>query len=259
MVLPDTQIAVALDNDDDADYEAFAWDNVQDRVVWSEGPREDSLGAKYNRAQALIDADLYVLWADDMVMPDKGWDEKLRVAAALLPSECGIVLFGSVPGVLAPGLAVTRTFVDAMGFFCQPFTPVWWHETWTIECASMADCVVEEKSVRIELLQPIKGKSQSLREISFWGQFFDTTRSMRRSVAEGLIRSLPRADNLKAQLLTSLDERERRLLESNKPCSDPENAKRLEAYYSGGDARPDARYLRLKAAAEDMLCQYLTL
>ena len=91
-----------------------------------------------------------------------------------------------------------------------------------------------------------------MREITFWAELFDRLRPQRRAVAERIIRASSRPDNEKAQLLTSLDEWERKWAASNSGLRDPENAARLEKYYAF-DNEPTERYLRLKAQAEKMM------
>lgn len=246
MALPETQIVVALDQDD-ADGTVSVPFPPRERVLWSIAPREDSLGAKYNRAQQARRADLYVLWADDMVMPDAGWDTKLTVAAAHLPDNCGVVFFGSIPGILQPGIAVTHKFVEAMGFFNVPYFPFWWHDTWIMEIATMCDRYIHA-DVRVELLDITKGTSRGVREITFWAELFDRLRPSRRAVAEKIIRTPER----KAELLARLPAIEAQWLHSNSVLRDPVRAAQLETHYSF-DAPADERYLRLKAKAETML------
>lgn len=245
MALADTRIVVAVDTDDPNSLivppEGFA-----PRFVWSIADREDSLGEKYNRAQRAVSADLYVLWADDMVMPDKGWDARLAEAAA---HQCGIVLFGKIPGVFQPGIAMTQKFIDAQGFFNVPYFPFWWGETWPMEIATMAGCATHAE-VRVELLQETKGASRGVREILFWAELFDRLRPARVEVARRMIQTY--SPDEQALLLRILPHVEAHWLQSNSILRSPTDAERLEAHYSY-DAPADERYLRLKAKAEDML------
>lgn len=250
-MLPDTQISVALDDDDPGADIVVSSTQFRDRVLCSIAPREDALGAKYNRAQQALAADLYVLWADDMTMPDRGWDARLVDAAGRLPDRCGIVLFGEIPGVLQPGLAMTQKFIDAQGFFNVPYFPFWWGETWPLEIATMAECHVHA-DVRVDLLQPIKGASRGIREITFWAELFDRLRPARIEVARKLIATRPLSEQ--PNLLSLLPEREAQWLYSNSVLRDPVRAAELEQHYSF-DAPADERYLRLKAKAKTMLAE----
>ena len=256
MTLPDTFISIALDQDD-KDMEA-CWTPAfmapwNDRIRVTVEPREDSLGAKYNRAQTYSPADLYVLWADDIIMPDKGWDAKLAEAAAQLPDQCGIVLFGQIPGVFQPGLAMTQKFIDAQGFFNVPYFPFWWGETWPLEIATMAGCCVHA-DVRVELLQPIKGGSRGVREILFWARLYDELRPRRVATARKIILMGSETADRKTALLDALPVWKEHWTKSNSILRDPDQAARLEVHYSY-DAPADERYLRLKAKAETMLAE----
>ncbi len=247
---PDTVFSVALDSDDPilSDYTAKA---PPPCVRLSIAEREDSLGAKYNRACEKVPADLYVLWADDMVITDPGWDATLVAAVNALPDRCGAVLFGNIPGVLLPGLAVTHSMVSAMGFFNQPYTPYWWHETWVLEIADMAECGIRA-NIAVKLLQDTKGASRGVREIRFWAELFDLMRPQRRAVAEAIVRKSGRSPEEKRRLLYQMDQKAALWSQSNSVLLDPQRAAQLEQHYSF-DAPEDERYLRLKNKAISML------
>ncbi len=251
MALSETVISAALDAGDDTlgDYPTK---EEPPRYLRSIGPREDSLGAKWNRAQMQVPADLYVLWADDMVMPDKGWDKALVAAAAALPDQCGAVFFGDIPGVLQPGIAVTQKFVDAMGFFAPPYFPFsWWSDTWCLEMATMSGRGVHA-DVRVTLLDSLKGSSRGIRDVLFWAGFFDAFRPSRAAAAERIIREGSESPERKAGLLSQIPDWVNRWTYSNSVLRDPKRAAELETHYSF-DAPADERYARLKARAEDML------
>lgn len=251
MALPDTQIVIALDNDEAGAYRSLSV-IPPERLIVSNADREDSLGAKYNRAAACAPAstDLFVLWADDTVTPTIGWDARLKEKADLFNGEAGVVYFGNVPGVFLPGIAVTKAFVEAQGFFCPPMFPFWWHDTWIDEVARFADRILVA-DVEVQLLDELKGNSRGVREIAFWGQFFDRLRGARIEAAQRIIATEPQAWR-REQLTQRIPSMAEFLNNRNKPCSDPEQAKALEAHYSF-DAPADERYIRLKAAAEAMI------
>ncbi len=243
MKLPDTAISIALDQDDP---ELSGYLPLLQHASVSVSPREDSIGAKYNRAQRQIEADVYVLWPDDAVMSE-GWDEKL--AAANSPTEPRAILFGSIPGVLCPGLAVNRPLVDAMGFFCQPYTPAWWHETWTLEVATMADSAVKAE-IDVSLLQGMQGKSRGIRDVGWWAEWFDWTRRIRVQTAADII--LASATPGRVNLHAAIPAKAEAWRQSNSVLRDPERAAALEKFYAY-DAPEDERYRRIKAQAEQML------
>lgn len=248
-VLEGTRIVVALDSDDPErdNYGLPAGCTV------SVADREDSLGAKWNRAYRHADADLAVLWPDDAVMPDRGWDDLLAKAAATLPDQCGAVFFGDIPGVLQPGIAITRKFAEAMGFFAPEFFPFWWVDTWLLELATMSGRGVHA-DVRVSLLNDLKGASRGVREVRFWAEFFDRLRPARIATAERIINDGSETPERKALLLRQIKDWDERWTHSNSVLRDPMRAAELEKHYSF-DAPSDERYARLKAKAEDILAE----
>ncbi len=246
-VLQSTRLSVALDTDD-PELEHYS---MPPRCLVSVSDREDSLGAKWNRAQRLCPADLYVIFADDMVMPDKGWDKALSDAAETIPDQCGAVFFGKIEGILQPGIAVTQKFVDAMGFFAQAYTPTWFVDTWLLEEATMSGRGVMA-DVRVSLLTDVKGTSRGIRDIPFWAGFFDAMRPIRVAVAEKIIKEGPETEERKAALLAALPQWVAHWTHSNSILRDPVQAERLEKFY-GFDNEPNERYLRLREQAETIL------
>ena len=246
--LPDTEIVVAIDADDDS-YGNPSFEHGN-RVVWSQAEREDTLGAKYNRAVRATQADVYVLWADDMVMPDPGWDAKISLSAAAFPDRCGVVLYGKIEGVLQPGIAVTRKFIDAMGFFAAPYFPYWWVDTWIMEVATMAGRYIHT-DVNVSLLGEMKQASRGVRDILFWAELFDKLRPRRIAVAESIIRAGLDSPLCKYRLLSEVNQIAETWRQSNSILRDPARADALQQHYSF-DAPEDERYLRVKAQAEAM-------
>lgn len=247
--LPETEIIVALDDDDNADYGGDWRENPKIKI--SIAPREDSLGAKYNRAKELSCADVYVMWSDDVTIITPGWDRNLISAAELFPDGMGVIYFGKIPGTLQPGIAVTAKFIERMGFFCTPYFPFWWHDTWIDEVARLSGRIVTAP-VDIAPLQDLPGKSRGVRDIAFWGQFFDALRPQRVEVARKIITDGQDPPFRKVQLAELIAPMSKMLLERNSKCSNPESAKELEKFWSF-DAPADERYLRIKARAEAML------
>lgn len=245
MVRDDTVLSIALDDDDTKEF-------VAPRSVVSIAPREDSLGAKYNRAQQQAKADLYVIWADDMVMPENGWDQKLHDAAELFTDGIGVIYFGFVPNVFQPGIAVTHGFVEAAGYFNVPYFSYWWAgDTWNDEIARFCDRIVHA-DVKVELLDQMQGKSRGVRDIAFWAEFFDTLRPDRMAIAERIIAASAEPPYRKMQLRQRMPGLAELFRQRNSKLRDPKQAADLERYY-GFDNEETDRYFRLKNAAAAIL------
>lgn len=243
-----TSIAVGMDDDEQG------WDGLVDcRLKLSREPREDTLGAKYNRCAACApDADIYMLWADDMVVTTPGFDKLIEDTAAQFTDGIGMVFFGKIPGVMQPGIAVTRRMVELMGELCEVEHPYWWQDTRLIEIGRMCGRIIEIPDVQVECLTQLKGNSRGVREISFWGQYFEAMRPERIAIAERVIDACNDQPFRKYQLRQMLPAWERIFREANSKCCDPIQANELEKHY-GFDANPDERYLRVKSRAEAKL------
>lgn len=245
----DTKIVVALDSDDPKGSPHGMPEDP--RIIISIGEREDSLGAKYNRCASIAPADLYVLWSDDIKFKEHGWDEQLFKAEQSFQDNIGVVYFGSLPNVFQPGMAVTHKFMEAVGFFCPPYFPYWWHDTWIDEVGSLSGRIIHAY-INVAVLQDLKGKSRGVREIEFWAKFFDETRQMRVDAALKIISQSTDHDWRKQQLKDQMSNVIKALEYRNSALRDPLHAKRLESYYSF-DAPADERYLRIKAQAKMIL------
>lgn len=243
----DTRIVVALDSDDPWK----AKEHLPDGVIVSIAEREDSLGAKYNRCAAMHPATVYVLWSDDVKFDIQGWDTKLNEAEQTLPDSLGVIYFGSMPNVFQAGIAVTHRFMDAMGFFCTPYFPFWWHDTWIDEIGNLSGRVIHS-DVKMSILQDLKGKSRGVRDVEFWAKFFDETRPSRIKIAENILAESHDYDWRKDQIKHQMPNVIKFLEHRNSMLRDPLQAKRIEAHYSF-DAPADERYLRIKAQAKQIL------
>lgn len=253
-VCDETRIVVGCD--EDASPDERPWEITNDKIVVSVAPREDSLGAKYNRCQRAAPADLYVVGCDDTVIATPGWDARLLEVAAMFTDRLGIIYFGNIPGVFKPGIAVTHGIVEHAGYFMQPYTPFWWHDTWIDEIGHMIGRIV-----RADLdVVPIGkiGASRGCREIDFWARFFDETRPLRRQTADGIIDASNDQPWRKLQLRQNLPFLEHGFLQRNSNLRSPDEARKLEAIY-GFDAPADERYMRVKTAALNLLSQQLML
>lgn len=191
-VLDDTRIVVGFDDDDDP---GFAFERIaHPKVIRSVAPREDSLGAKYNRCAAQRPADLYTCATDDCTIATRGWDALLtEVAGKVFPDGIGIIYFGSMKAAgLESGLpsmqAVTRKLVERMGYFCVPYFPFWFHDTWIDEIGHMIGRIVAVASIEVAYPDQSEAKrTRGARDILFWARFFDETRPLRIDIARRII------------------------------------------------------------------------
>lgn len=244
---------VALDADDPSGARG-----VKAECDVSIADREDTLGAKYNRCHSLAPtADLFVAGTDDCAIATHGWDEHLAAAYRRLPDGIGVIAFGTMPmaSSLPAMYAVTRKFIEKVGYFQPPYFPTWFHDTWTDEIARMIGRRVWVPGIEVAYPElETAGKSRGIREITFWARFFEDTRPMRRAIAESIIADpeFVAPASQRAALLAGIDYQTPIFAQRNALLLDPDQAARIEQQVSF-DAPADARYQRAKVQALSIL------
>lgn len=228
--LPDTRIVLGFDHDDPLRPQGGAplFDNP--RIIVSVEQREDALGAKYNRCARAYDADLYVMSMDDVSISTKGWDEVLAKHAGLFKDGIGYLYIGrEANGEYLPSMiAVTRKVVDLIGF-CPEFFPFWWNNMWVNEVATLIGgsghriigVPVETRYPKGPLPEPPR------RDVNFWAQFFDHTRTMRVEQAMKLIEAMDDGPTAKAVLKAAMRPRLQELAVLNSRLRDPDFAQSM--------------------------------
>lgn len=239
-------ISVALDDDDDS---LTAPPKTRCKLAWDIGPREDSLGEKYNRCARNAPADYYALGADDNIFKTDDWDGRIREAAGIMPQGFGFIYFGRLDGTLPTQMAIPHELILMQGFLFPPYFPFWFHDTWTDEIAHLtgrvlwADIEVKEIGGR--------GKTRGLQEIPFWTSLFDAMRPYRIHIGEKLSEKFNERwlmmQLLQRQTILNVFFQSRTMA-----LRDPATAIHFQERMSH-DAKPDARYLRLKGQAEGIL------
>lgn len=243
------RISVALDEDDPGLPRTAP--ETRAELIWSIAPREDSLGAKYNRCQRNAPAEAYLMGADDNIFDVPGWDDQLRLRFDLFPDKLGFVYFGRLDGSLPTQMAIPHLFVERRGQMFTEHFPVWFHDTDIDEHANMmgrtiwADIHVEEIGGR--------GKSRGIRDIAFWTNLFEALRPERQAFADKLSQefNLPW---MHAQLYQRRRVLTQFLAFRNERLRNPATAVQFEQRMSH-DAPADERYLRMKAKAQALMAE----
>ena len=256
-VLPDTKIAIALDSDDpSACGVANELQRLSDKIIVSIADREDSLGAKYNRAAATHDANIYVMLADDEQIITSGWDKKIEETSFLFPDGIFCIYFGNTPfpSSMPAGYAVSRKLKNMMGFFLCPFFPFWWHDTTLHEIVQF---IGRSIYVDIRMSYPYgAGKTRGMRDVNHWANLFALLRGRRLDLAHRIIDSPENLDSpsrktkLK-QMATHLAEKFHAFDASNR---DPFRAHELETIQAY-DAPNDERYQRIYQASQELIAE----
>ena len=242
----DLTISVALDSDDGSNPPA---PETRSQLVWHIGDREDSLGAKYNRAARFALAQAYVLGADDNIFTTDGWDELIRQRMLEFPACFGFVYFGRLDGTLPTNMAIPHRLIERQGFMFPEFWPVWFHDTWTDEIAHMTGRILWAQ-IDVEEIGG-RGKSRGVRDVAFWAALFDATRPFRAELATELSRE-HNPQWLQTQLAQRRDILNLYFASRMARLRDPATAHAFEQRMSF-DAPDDERYRRIKAQAEAMM------
>jgi hypothetical protein len=254
-----TKAVVGLDADDPTLAEAQALLDAlgPERIVVSVAPREDSIGAVYNRCAAAVDADIYLNSADDFRILTPGWDAIVaREAAAAFPDGIGMLGVGPLPfpnAVLPAVEATTRGLIEKMGYFIQDYTPFWWMDNWLYEIAAMIGRT-HYIPMEVEFVGPMR--TRGLREVVYWCEFFGKMRVHRRAIAESILASpdLQISAERRQELFNALDHvcaLFEGSLEQLAELAKAEGTKPI-----GFDAPDDERYRRIKARSMRVLQEF---
>ncbi len=253
IVRPDTVLMVCADDDDKDTIDALANSPLIDRIKLSIAPREDSVGAKFNRALA-EPADVYLAAVDHTAHVTKGFDHRILSAAGLFPDGIGVV-YNSLSNVNFPWInAVTAKLAEKMGYIYPTHFPYWFIDHWLDDIARIID--------RIAVVDVVTDSgnrhysTQELRESYWWATWFDALYPERRRIAQSIIRSDDFHEPAwrKQILLTHHP-----LIEFRSKCitgSLRKDAAKLDVVYNL--SLRDTRYQRIKANAVAMIPEMLS-
>lgn len=181
----DTTILVSLDEDDPATVAAIEFLPSDPRIHVDVRPREDALGAKYNRVLEYAGS-VYTTMADHSPYVTDGFDDRILEAASLFPDGIGVVFNRMANQSFANNYSVTKGLVDKLGWLYPPFFPYWFVDHWVDDIARLIDRVsfadVEQDANR-------KPPTRELRDLDFWATYFDAHRLTRRAQARDIILS----------------------------------------------------------------------
>lgn len=234
----DTRIAVLLDDDDLTVPRFLAYGLDDPQLVVSVAPREESFGAKWNRAIRVAPADVYATTADYGPYLTPGSDTRVLEAAALFPDGIGAV-YSHLCCQSFPSLqAVTAKLAEKMGGIFPGLFPYWFEDHWLDDIVRMIDRIAF-CDVLVERHR--RPGTQEQREPAFWAMVYDALMPERRALARRIIEGEDfREPTWRKQLLLgALPLHDERSLFIN------HYVRSLE----GGDRTVDARYLRIKERA----------
>lgn len=244
MTEDDTRLVISVDDDDMETWEALALLPSDPRIVKDMRPREDSVGAKWNRA---VDypADFYMPMADYAPAMTPGFDRMISDAGKVFPDGIGAVygpLFcASFPSVQAISHGLVQKFGGKM---YREIFPYWFVDHWVDDVVRMIDRVA---FVDIDWdIWTHKPETQEKREPAFWATFFDSLRLVRRAEARRIIDG---ADFLEPEWRKQVLREHHPLIEFRSQWVN----QLVAGYPATAPGDGGARYTRLRAAAVEMM------
>ena len=252
----DVVLVIGVD-DDDMETLRLA-ENYQPNVpvIWSRGPRELTLGRLVNRLASLDHGcDIIGGLPDDNVMATPGWDNVFRYACSLMPKGYGTAW--AIDDVYHdPNICtlpvITRSMMTRIGFCSPPWFPFWFGDLWLEEMGAFVGCRLP-LAARVELPDG-RGATQNIRDLAFWGAFFQETRRLRLELAAQMIDEMYSGKpELQISLKFNLQALEMYYARRAAPLADPAIAAQQEKLQHTAGEAPSERYLTARREAEAFL------
>ncbi len=241
-------IGVWLDDDDPSNSVDIVNAFTRCRVTLINGPRPQSLGEAHNALARSIQADLYMVLADDVYPANRGWDTLLCATHAKLGQP--VYCWKHRSNDPAYPILIKQWVDAAGGIFTADLFPYWFDDFWLAE---VAELVMGEPILCITPLALTGDKGSGtprMRELRWWYGVFHITRSMRITEAAAIYERLsggkPMPD--RADIVADM---------ARQDGMRDANADRWETEYSTSTGEPDAGYIaaRKKAETVAMLCR----
>jgi len=180
-----TELLIGFQEDDPAITTVF---DTAPGVRTFRWPAFPTLARKVNRLAEEATGAYLMAFANDMAVAP-GWSRIIRdTVTTRAETTIFHILDGPNPDfTLLPLLH--RRMIATTGFFCAPWFPFWFTDTWWDEIGTLID---SKHAIDIGLTYPAgRGRSQGLRDLAFWTSFLNLTRPMRLEAARRLIGPIP--------------------------------------------------------------------
>lgn len=251
MDLDDTLLMISLDEDDEPSIRA-AKEILSRRVMLSVLPREDSLGAKYNRMLS-VPAECYLAMVDYAPHTTQGFDKLILAASQAFPDGIAAVVNHLANASFPQINAASHGFVKACGYFYEPYYPYWFIDHAFQDIAKML-----QRQVFADVLVDVSKRpgTQELRDPYFWSIFYDMMAVRRRALFHQIVETaLDEPPWRKAVLQSGLHHH----IEYQSQWINDQLRRQVksgEIALAQGDGGP--RYARLKAQAIKMLGEIIS-
>jgi len=206
-------------------------------------PPSLTVGEKINDAVRAVEADAYFLSTDDIFPLTVGWDEGIRLMIEQNHFHAFCFNHLQEPGNTTYPV-LTRAWIDALGQAVPELFPFWFTDTWLAEVYHMATGQ-PMPIVQDLMLAGRRGRTQGLRDLAFWFDYFEATHSMRRDEARRLAKALKTTVTLE-QVTAAQRQHHQRYLDQLERIPMYEQAFGAPMF----DAMPDGNYARVMADAQ---------
>lgn len=251
----DTFMVISMDQDDSASLaardELYREINGDPRVIVSVREREDSLGAKWNRAVEIHPADVYVPMVDYAPHITPEFDQRIIDAAAVFPDNIGVVYNRYCCKCELPAInGVTAGLVDKMGYIYAPFFPFSLIDLWLDDIARLIDRI---SFADVETDVSKRQRTIGRRDTKFWGVLLDMLYPHRIACAKRIINSpeFLEAPWRKQLLLRNITLSAQRAGFVSQACR--KDAAWIDRGVPFESPEDEARYMRIKANGRSLL------
>lgn len=246
ITLPDTRLMVSCDDDDGDSVEVAS---SFPAVTVSIERREDSVGAKWNRAIAACPADAYYPMVDHSPVVTPGFDKLIRETLSIFPDGYGYAAGPLINPFFPCAQIVSHRLAVAMGGIYPTYWPYWFVDHWLDDIVKMLgrDCHV---ALEVDVSRRPQ-KTQEMRDLYFWASLYDALAVKRHEMCRRIFADpdFTTPKWMQRMLRTGWAQIDRRSFAINSGCR--EQAKAMEE--NRGATPPDERYLRIRAKAMDLI------
>jgi hypothetical protein len=183
----DTKVLVALDDDDQPSIDAIARFPDDPRIIVSVKPREDTRGAKCDRALTEAPNSLYTVGHDSASIIAPGWDDMVIEAAELFPDGIGVVCSGMANASFPAMQCVTQGWVDIVGYIYNHAYPFWFIDHELDDLCRMTGRFVFVPGMEVEHESRRPAKTIRMRDLVFWCDYYDMASHRRIGLAHKII------------------------------------------------------------------------
>ena len=143
-------------------------------INWILGPRTTSMGATCNfiYSQARESSGLFFGFPDDFRITSEHWDEEIRTVFRAHPDRLVLAyLKDQEHNDIAKMMALSREWVDTLGYFFPAYFPYWFGDLWIDQISQAMGRKVQLK-MTVADVGGSRGRTQRMWNLPFWSRFF---------------------------------------------------------------------------------------